>query len=153
MRWMMNKTTAKQIIVIAAVILVVGLKQSAAVEFEKMAYDTFIEHLQAGKVANVDFIERNSGNEIIAAFVSSGVTNKFSVNTSGLGTRSDPLLNAELQKAGIEPEVISERSNPPWSQLIVFLLPTFLWYAFPLATLILVIMIYRKVRDVPKQKI
>jgi len=150
---MMYKTIAKQIIVIAAMISIVGAKQVAAVEFEKMAYDTFIEHLQAGKVANVDFVERNSGNEIIAAFVSDGGTNTFSVNTSGIATRSEPLLNAELQKAGIEPEVISERTNPPWSQLIMLLLPTFLWYAFPLVTLILVISIYRKVRDLHKQKI
>ena len=150
---MMHKTIANQIIVIAAMISIVGAKQVAAVEFEKMDYDTFIEHLQAGKVANVDFVERNSGNEIIAAFVSDGGTNTFSVNTSGIATRSEPLLNAELQKAGIEPEVISERTNPPWSQLIMLLLPTFLWYAFPLVTLILVISIYRKVRDLHKQKI
>ena len=146
----MRKTVTKLIIFVTAMISIFGSGQAAAVGFQKMAYETFIEHLQAGKVANVDFIERNSGNEIIAAFVSDGGTNKFSVNTSAIATRSDPLLNAELQKAGIEPEVISERTNPPWSQLIMLLLPTFLWYAFPLVTLILVIAIYRKVRDLPK---
>jgi len=134
----------KRTLAILAVSLAFTLGAAAEAERGHLTYDAFVEQLREGSVSNVIF----KANGMVVELAGGG-TNSFVGQPQHRPFYADPLLVAHLEEAGIEPTFAQEGPASGWTVLLA-LTPLILWGLVPIATLVLVILIYRKLHGAPQ---
>lgn len=129
------------LVVIVAGILLLGQSVEAIGQPKSLSYTVFLEDLREGRVSEVTFIARG----MLVTLEGVDWTEQFVVSERAPAFRHDPLLQAELARSGIEPRVSIDQ--PAASILaLAMVAPFVMWGIIPLANLVIVVLIYRRLR-------